>query len=561
MELQETPAAFYDNLSWGFAERNDAEVIGGLINGKPIDAIYNLDERALMDDFFHFLQEEGVLNILEGMEASSGTIQREMVDFRVYVILYLLKTLHEIESMNALPELLFQDEMWMKWVGFNAYQIRNGICDRGKFRKKKKKATEAEKDEKAEVRGPLVPRTLANNIVKLSSAELECTFRRCIRRLAERGHFQKKVTLILDTTDLEVTERYEGAGWVIRERQIEDKIGKLHTIEVKVFGWKVGVIFEALTRVPVAFKVAKINEPDVHFLKALMLQALSNLEPYCKVENLVIDRGFIDGPALWWLKQEKGIDFVIPARKDMHIYKDALALAEKYAGNTACPEIVKAERVVKKQHGKGKEARTELLTTRIVGVSDLKTYDSYGPVEEQGTQNKKDFKGNPLNAVVVKMWQNREYGPHRGVVFITSRSVAKPFVVFDLYDERSLIENCLFREGKQKWDLQHLPQKNEQAAHVHVFFVLLTMTLTTLFRRWKQKQETLLDAGQMVGIERYRRRLKAENRDKIILFFYGMYAILYTQEMAILGGFNLRQPSFGIGTREDILRKYGVKPP
>lgn len=45
-----------------------------------------------------------------------------------YVLLYGLKTLFGIKSMNVLPALLFSDEALMQWVGFNAQQVRDGVC-------------------------------------------------------------------------------------------------------------------------------------------------------------------------------------------------------------------------------------------------------------------------------------------------------------------------------------------------------------------------------------------------------------------------------------------------
>jgi hypothetical protein len=54
-----------------------------------------------------------------------------MVPFVRYVLLYGLKTLFGIESINALPHLLFSDEALIQLVGFNAQQVRQDICQRG----------------------------------------------------------------------------------------------------------------------------------------------------------------------------------------------------------------------------------------------------------------------------------------------------------------------------------------------------------------------------------------------------------------------------------------------
>jgi hypothetical protein len=76
-----------------------------------VDGVYRLDEGAVLDDFFHFLDQIGVMALLADVRGTA--IQREMVPFVQYVLLYGLKTLFGIESMNALPPLLFSDEALM----------------------------------------------------------------------------------------------------------------------------------------------------------------------------------------------------------------------------------------------------------------------------------------------------------------------------------------------------------------------------------------------------------------------------------------------------------------
>src|SRR4029434_2894750 len=95
-----------------------------------------------------------------------------------YILLYGLKTLFGIQSMNALPPLLFSDEAMMQLVGFNAHQARQGVCERG-----------AQKRQGERTPGPISPETLANNIVKLNLLDLECVFNGAIRALAEAGVF------------------------------------------------------------------------------------------------------------------------------------------------------------------------------------------------------------------------------------------------------------------------------------------------------------------------------------------------------------------------------------
>jgi hypothetical protein len=179
---------------------------------QAVDGVYRLDEGAVLDEFFYFLQSIGVMTLLE--QVHGAAMQREMVPYVQYVLLYGLKTLFGIESMHALPPLLFSDEAVMPLVGFNAQQVREGICQRG-----------AAKRQGERTPGPLSPETLANNIVKLNLRDLEWVCNGAIRALAQVGVFSQQVTGIAEGTDLETTARYTGCGQVTRTVRIDDKGG------------------------------------------------------------------------------------------------------------------------------------------------------------------------------------------------------------------------------------------------------------------------------------------------------------------------------------------------
>lgn len=66
-----------ERLCWEVAQRDDSRVARRLYRKQRVDGVYRLDEGALLDDFFHFLQAIGVMTWLE--EAHGAAIQREMV--------------------------------------------------------------------------------------------------------------------------------------------------------------------------------------------------------------------------------------------------------------------------------------------------------------------------------------------------------------------------------------------------------------------------------------------------------------------------------------------------
>jgi Transposase DDE domain len=522
-----------ERLCWEVARRDDTRVARRLYRKHLVDGVYRLDEGAVLDDFFHFLQAIGVMNLLE--ETHGAAIQREMVPFVQYVLLYGIKTLFGIESINALPHLLFSDEALMQLVGFNAQQVRQGICQRGATMRQGERLP-----------GPICPDTLAKNIVKWNLRDLEMVFNGAIRALAKAGVFGAKVTGIADGTDLETTDRYRGCGQVTRKVRSEDKRGQVHEIEVIVYGWKVFLMIDAATKIPLAVKVGQIQEHEVLWARALVTQARMNLAGDARLHKVVFDKGFLDGPTLWWLDQQ-GMSFVVPAKTNMAVTADARAQAAAGEG------ITHGRRVHTVRHGQGKAARTDRIETEVVGITGLTTYDQYGPVEHGRHHNRRDFQPNLINAVVIRQWNGRHYGPGGKTVFLTNASVEQPLQPFDDYDDRSLIENCCIKEAKQQWNLGHPPQKTERAVRVHVMFTLLMFALATAYRLQCEREDR---GGEPVGWQRWRRQLLEETRDQVIVFAQGYYGIFHLAEYSLLVGVKLKDVPPGIGTRQDVLVKY-----
>src|SRR5512133_825405 len=200
---------------WQAARRDDSRVARRLYRRQVVDGVYRLDEGALLDDFFYFLHQLGVVELLDDVQGTA--VQREMVPGVQYVLLYSLKTLFGSESMQALPAMLFSDEALMRLVGFNAYQVRHGVCQRGAARRQGPRTT-----------GPICPDALADNVVKLNLRDLETLFNSVIRALTRAQVFAAQVTGIVDATDLETTAHYEGCGSVTRQRKIMDTRGNVH---------------------------------------------------------------------------------------------------------------------------------------------------------------------------------------------------------------------------------------------------------------------------------------------------------------------------------------------
>src|SRR5207237_10405102 len=148
-----------ERLNWKLAWRDDAKVAQGLYVGEEIEEMHELSDAGLLDEFFVFLEEVGMMQAFEQMRLPG--VKRVLVPTVQLVLLYLLKVLFGGQSMNELPRVLFSDLGLMELVGFNAQQCEDGLTTRGDAQRKTKKK-----------QGPLTAHCLADNISKLGAQEL-----------------------------------------------------------------------------------------------------------------------------------------------------------------------------------------------------------------------------------------------------------------------------------------------------------------------------------------------------------------------------------------------------
>jgi len=526
-----------NNIIWNLAVRDDEYVAKHVKDNKEMDAIYSLKEAGLLDEFFQFLQEMNIIELIK--EVKYKDVQREMVEFFQYIFLYICKIILGIKSQNSLPDLLFSNTAAMGLVGFNAYQVKNGICNRGDDKRKTK-----------EKQGPICPPTLSNNIVKIPKEEVEKLLNKAISKIAENKLLPERILAILDTTDIETTEKFKGAKSVTRKKRIKDKSGKEKEVEITVWGFKLLALYHYQTKIPLAAKLININEQGNKYTQEILKIAKDNLGNNCKIKCVVMDREFLDGEDLWELHKED-IHFVVPAKTNMQVFEDAKILAFK-EGREEDIRVIES-RIREVSVGKGKNKKIEKKETILAGIKGLISFDQYGPKGNYKNRYKKSFTPRILNAVVVLTWDGDDYGKKGGPVYLTDLPVDNPFLAFDYYDERSCIENSLFREGKQKWYFKKPPKRNEEGIITHIFLTLFVLSLTSAYWGWKRTQE---DEKELLGIERWRMRLKRENQEKVIVFVEKKYGIFYNYEVIILSGARVKDFD-----ENKIFEKYNIRAP
>ncbi len=216
-----------------------------------------------------------------------------------------------------------------------------------------------------------------------------------------------------------------------------------------------------------------------------------------------------------------------------------------------------AERVEQVTHGSGKHATTEERKTIVVGVREVPC-EWWRKGGSSSEANKKDFVPKQLNATVVLRWDGAPQNAEREVVILTTDPSADPFVAFDSYDDRSLIENTCNREAKESWFLERHPKRSEAGMRVHAYFVLMCMSLTTAFRMHQQKADAAELQGQRTGITRYRRALEARDRDKVAVFADGHYGIFRNSEVMQLLGAVVRDRALIGESIPIVLARYGI---
>jgi hypothetical protein len=168
-----------------------------------------------------------------------------------------------------------------------------------------------------------------------------------------------------------------------------------------------------------------------------------------------------------------------------------------------------------------------------VGLTELTTDDQDGTPEHGRQHNRRDCQPHPINAVVVRKWHGRDYGPGGTTVFLTNASVAKPLQPFADDDDRRLIENCYIKATKQPWDLGYPPQQSARAVRVPVMFTLLLFALATAYRL-PCARETL--GGEAVDGQRWRRQLCEQTQDQVIVRAQGYSGISHLAEYSLLLG-------------------------
>jgi len=540
-----------DRLAWHTAGRDQAGIAKELADGNDIPEVYGLGEAGLFDEFFCFLDHFGFKDLFMRLDPKSKK-RNSPVPFMAIFYIYLMRIVAGLSFFWHIDPVILHSQSLMRLVGFNGRDIREGTCERGN---KKSSVDNPETDDSPgrKIRGPVCPAFVASSIASIAAKSLEKMFNKAIAILAAHKFFAKKVHVSLDASEIQSTEKCIDCGKVSKSKGPELRLrkGRIRKVVETVFGFKIWVVWDPNSKLPLALRFTTIEVSDVKLAREVIQQAVTNLGTHAQIASIAMDRGFMDGALLWWL-ESKGITFYIPAKSNMAVYKDAISLTETGTLQT---------RDRKRGVGAGKNKKIVTDHYEAVGVKGLTSAGFYGPLGSGSHENRSDFIPNPINAAVVIDNPFMKNNPNvKTLVILTNGQVDKPLKIYDGYDARSEIENSMFREAKQAWFIERPPKNSKAGFQIHVYLTVLLMALTTAFQTWMDKQEKLEKKGEETCIRKFREQVREENGNQLIIFNGDRYAIFFAFEVFILCGRNVISPH-GVPeriTKEDILRKYNA---
>jgi hypothetical protein len=252
-----------EQLDWQLAERNDGAIAQTLRAGTPIDDVRPLNEAALLDGFFGFLRQTGILTHWQTFAIDA--VQRVFLPALAFVLLYGIRVLCGIASTNALSHLLFSNVAVMLLIGFTVEQVSTGLTRRG-----------ASQRTAASAYALMDPQTLTNTRCKASAAALMTLFTGTIHCLAAFGVFMAAVMVAVDGTRIVTTSTFVGCGCLKVEDHRRDRKGADVIVVKLLFGWRLIALLDLLTLIPLAIRIVQIQEHEAPYLVELVKQAQAN---------------------------------------------------------------------------------------------------------------------------------------------------------------------------------------------------------------------------------------------------------------------------------------------
>jgi len=255
------------------------------------------------------------------------------------------------------------------------------------------------------------------------------------------------------------------------------------------------------------------------------------------MKRLIVDRGFLDGTSISTCKKDYGIDVLIPVRRSMDIYKDAMALFQLPDIEWVCLEepVAEAQELPRPRP----ESIIKREKKRKETLEQLKEHKPSPPPEEIIVTREAavigEFRSWSSCTVPLSVVANRETyadGHQKTWLLIDTKQVEDPTEASKEYHLRTTIEER-HRQLKCFIDLTHFTSRAFSMVVNHVVFIMLSYTLLQLYLLRQGRKE--LNKKTLPHI---RQQLLPSDNHLIVYFgtYYGLFAPLeFTEIIATLG--------------------------
>ena len=271
-------------------------------------------------------------------------------------------------------------------------------------------------------------------------------------------------------------------------------ISTLLTVKAKIQGFHIA-----------GYELGPGNEDELIQAKRLIPNFCRSL--YGVMKLLIVDRGYIDGELINKIKRDYAVDILIPLKKTMATYHDAVALANMKNSW----QIIKAE--YSEQHLLLKQEITPIIILDPWKGIDYKLYATVS----------KHINWEPKTARYIET-----YG-----VLVSTKKFLSAEMMENLYNLRVQIEER-FRQFKLGWHIADFSSPHDSLIESHVCFTLLTYSLLQLYLQRKDLQEK---TNRMISTLRVDESL---GKDSVLVYAKDNYGVFdlddYTLKVAELDG-------------------------
>ena len=125
--IKEASKKITERLTWNTATRDQAGIAKSLADEQDVHEVYGLGDAGLFDEFFHFLHELKVMELLEQLMPRKHRQRKSPVPFSTVLLIYLMRIVSGLKFFYHVEPVLLQSQAIMQLVGFNGHQVKQGV--------------------------------------------------------------------------------------------------------------------------------------------------------------------------------------------------------------------------------------------------------------------------------------------------------------------------------------------------------------------------------------------------------------------------------------------------